>query len=145
MPGSNTGSYNSLSFGDATNYHVSGLVGILDLPEYEWTNKPKAVGTGMFRGPCYARALKFSLMLELIAPIPKTAAGLDTLIDAVRAAFVPNASADLPLRFWGNTRYVYCSPIAVKFPVDTEMVQTDMEVTIDFLACNPTIYSGSPP
>jgi hypothetical protein len=147
MPASTAGSYNSLAFGGvpggAAQVKVLEMVGIRDLPALESTHQPKKFGTGMFRGTVRKRGLTFKFTFGLI-PNTRTAAGFDALLETVLTAFEVQETADLPLRFWGNTLYVNCHPVSRTVEIECEAPQTAGEVTVEFFACDPTIYTGAP-
>lgn len=149
MPASTAGSYNGLSFGGvpggSAQVKVLEMIGIRDLPRLESRHEPKVVTDGMFRGEVYKRELAFSFVFGLI-PNTRTPAGFDTLLDSFLTAFDVNTTPpDLPLRFWGNTLYIYCHPVARKVPILCDAPQIDAEITVDFIACDPTIGTGTPP
>ena len=148
MPASTAGSYNGLAFGGvpgaAVQVRVLEMRGIYDLPEIESTHKPKAVSNGMFRGTVRTRGLSFSFVFGLI-PNTRTAAGYDALLDTFLAAFGVQADTDLPLRFAGDTKYIYCHPTKRIVPIECEAPQTAGEITVEFFAVDPTIGTGAPP
>lgn len=143
MPASLAGSYNGLSFGVGQQVHVLEMVGIRDLPEIETTHEPKALTNGMFRGTVRTRGLSFTMVFGLI-PNTRTPAGYDALLETVITAFGVQADTDLPLQFWGNTKYIYCHPTKRTIPLECESPQIGGEVTVEFFACDPTISTGTP-
>lgn len=144
MPASTLGSWNGVSFGPGQQVRLLAMEGIRDLPEIESTHEPKALANGMFRGTVRTRGLSFTFVFGLI-PNTRTAAGFDTLLDSFIAAFGVQADTDLPLRFWGNTKYIYCHPTKRTVRVECESTQIDGVVTVEFFAADPTIGTGAPP
>jgi hypothetical protein len=145
VPASLEGSYNGLTFGGATSeVHVTAMVGIYDLPDLDSTHQPKGWTNGLFRGRIRKRGLTFSFGFGLV-PNTRTAAGYDTLLDTVLTAFAVQETADLPLRFAGLTKYINCHPTRRIVPIECGAPQIQGEITVEFLACDPTIFTGAPP
>lgn len=135
------GSYNGLSFGAGTDYHVSGVEGLWDLPELRTTDLPKSGGTGYFVGRDRAASRTVILTLTLVAA---TAAAYDTLVTNLRTATDPQTT-DKPLRLMGNTVYVNARPRRRIIPIATDRQQRIGVTTIEFFCADPTVYTGAPP
>lgn len=135
------GSYNGLTFGAGTDYHVSGVEGLWDLPPVRTTDLPKTTGTGSFVG---VDRLEDRVVILTLTVIGATTAAYDTLITNLRTATEIQATVK-PLRLMGNTVYVYARPRRRIIPIATDRQQIYGVATIEFVCADPTVYTGAPP
>lgn len=146
MPASKAGQYNGWSFGEGTKFHVAGMSGFFDLPEVVTRDQPKVLTGGMFPGEDVNAGMTVTLGITIIAD---SISDYDTCLDALVAATAIRAT-ELPLRVFGNTRYLYCRPrkrsvpIECENPIRTFKVPQD-GIVIEFFATDPTLYTGTPP
>lgn len=145
MPASKAGQYNGWSFGNGTKYHVSGMSGFFDLPDVVTRDQPKVNG-GVFPGEDKAGGLTVTLGILIIA---NDITDYDALVDAMVTATAARAT-ELPLRVFGNSRYINCRPRKRIIPIECEHPIPGFKVpqegiTVEFFATDPTLYTGSPP
>lgn len=141
MPASLAGSYNGLAFGVGTSYGVAGMDGFWDLPEVRENDLERTTGTGTVAGKDRKGGRTVTLTLVLIAATPTA---YDTLVDNLIAATDVQPTVELPLRFWGNTRYIRCRPRRRSLPVDCGYPQRTGTAVIEFFASDPTVFTGAP-
>lgn len=144
MPASRAGQYNGWAFGNGTKYHVAGMSGFFDLPDVVSRDQPKVNG-GMFAGEDVKGGLAVTLGIVIIAD---DLADYDALVDAMVAATAVRAT-ELPLRVFGNTRYINCRPRKRIVPIECEYPIPSFKVAeegiiIEFFATDPTLYVGTP-
>lgn len=135
------GRYNGLSFGAGTDYHVSGVEGIWDLPPIRSNDLAKSAASGSFVGTDRLDDRVVILTLTLIAETP---AAYDTLVTNLRTATEAQATAKA-LRLMGNTVYVWARPRRRLITIATDQRQRHGEAVIEFICADPTVYTGAPP
>lgn len=135
------GSFNGLSFGAGTDYHVSGVEGLWDLPEVRSNDLPKSAGYGSFVGMDRSGSRTVTLTLTLIAA---TVGAYDTLVTTLRTATEPQTTAKA-LRLMGNTVFVWARPRRRILPIATDRQQRHAVAVIEFVCADPTVYTGAPP
>jgi hypothetical protein len=140
MPGLiGAGSFNGLTWGLGTKYHISGVSGLDDLPPLRTFDVSRPGDQGEFRGQDLLAARLISLDITMLGD---NSADYYTLAEALRAAFALQ-TAELPLLFFSNSRLIYCRCRRRSVPYDAGNAQRTGTATVELLASDPRIYDAT--
>ena len=134
-----TGSFNGLSWGPLTKYHVSAVSGLDDLPPIRTFDAPRPGDQGEFRGTDLLAAR--TIVLEVLM-LGDNNADYYALAEALRTTFLLNV-AELPLLFFNSTRLVNVRCRRRSIPYDAGRLMRTGSAAIELLASDPRIYDAN--
>lgn len=133
-------SYNGLSFGKGTPYHVTGIdEGLSGLPPVRVSDQERDSDHGAYRGRDLLSSRVFTLSFGI------RGANNTDLYDRIgdfRAAFQTQETADLPLLIFGGERMILCRPTRPASIYDASRKPFDAEAHVEFVAADPRVYSS---
>ena len=133
------GSYNGLSFGLATKFHISSIAGLDDLPAIRAADAPRAGDHGSWAGIDYMDGRSIDITFAVIADDSNDLAVQMALLET---AFVPQAT-ELPLLLYGSTRLVNVRPRRFIAPYDATYLRKSCEVSVQLFATDPRVYDAN--
>lgn len=136
-----SGSYNGLqfdSFGQASDIAVAEHTGLDDLPVLLTSDVHRSQDDGSYLGFDYAGERVVTLKLMILGD----EVTYRTLVDALRDAFSPRRSTELPLYFLGSTRLVFCRPTKRRPAFDHLNAAGFGVVDVELTATDPRIYDA---
>src|SRR5712692_8649242 len=133
------GSFNGLSWGPLTKYHVSAVSGLDDLPPIRTFDAPRPGDHGDFRGTDLLASR--TILLDILM-LGDNNADYYTLAETLRIAFLLN-SVELPLLFFNGTRQVSARCRRRSIPYDAANLRRTGTASVELLASDPRIYDAS--
>lgn len=135
-----SGSYNGLSWGPGTDFHISDVKGLDDLPAVRTSDAPRAADHGVWRGIDVLDRRVVQLDFAIIAKDNPT---LFADVAQAEAAFQPQLSTELPLLLFGSTRLVYCRCRRRDIPYDASIKRRTGTMTVELHAADPRVYDAN--
>lgn len=138
MPGAlGAGSFNGLSWGPGTKYHISNLKGWEDLPGLESSDAARPYLDGSWAGHRRLQQRVLTVEYTLTGDSPSD---YDALVTGFENAMV-NSDTNLPLQLFGSTKQVSGYVNKRSIPYDATARWRSGTGTIEFVCDDPLIYA----
>jgi len=134
-----SGSFNGLTWGPGTEYHIVGHRGIDDLPPVRPFDAPRPGDQGIFRGVDLLGERTVQLDIGMSG---QNSTDYFALAEALRAAFLLNM-AEMPLLFFNSSRLINARTRRRAIPYDVETYQRIGTATVELIASDPRIYDAN--
>src|SRR5947209_8690339 len=131
-----TGSYNGLSWGPGTKYHVSAVGGLDDLPPVRTFDATRPGDPGLFRGVDLLGPRTITLEIAMIGD---NEADYFALAEALETAFIISP-VELPLLVFNGTRRISCRCRRRAIAYDAGFHWRTGTAVIELLASDPRKY-----
>jgi hypothetical protein len=137
-----TGSYNGLSWGPATKYHVNKISGAGDMPGIRAVDTLRAFQHGHFRGVDLSAGRVIDITFALVGDDVNDF--FNNLLPAFENATVPQPTLELPLLLFNSTRQTMCRPRKRAPKYDAENQPRTGMIDVQFVSSDPRIYDATP-
>ncbi len=134
-----SGSFNGLSWGPGTKFHISAVSGLDDLPPLRIFVANRPGDHGQFRGVDLLGPRTIVLDFSIIGD---NEADYFAQAEAFSAAFLLN-TAELPLLIFNGTRLIYCRCRRRSIPYDAGLHWRTATATVELLATDPRKYDAT--